>query len=273
MKDPFISVIVATFNCGRALPRCIESFNAQTYPNKELVIIDGASSDDTKRVIEANSARIAYWESKPDNGIYHAWNKALKHAKGDWLYFMGGDDRLWEPLVLSNVGGALRGAFPRYRVVYGRVNVLRSDDSLIMTAGVKWDRKKFLQVMSIPHQGVFHHRSLFELYGDFDETFPIAGDYEMLLRELKAKDPLFVPEVIVAGMGFGGCSSNYAHSLRALNDIYMVRRKHRVPDLPFVFLWVYFKALVRRAIAVTAGERAATRAGNLYRLITGRSSV
>jgi glycosyltransferase involved in cell wall biosynthesis len=273
MSEPLITVIIATYNCGTVLQRCLDSFAAQTYARKELVVIDGASTDNSMQVIEANSARIAYRESETDSGIYHAWNKALKHAKGDWIYFMGGDDRFLSPDVLKEMAAVLSGAFPEHRVVYGRVNVVRNDGFVIMTAGGPWDRKKFLQVMTLPHQGVFHHRSLFEVHGVFDESLRIAGDYEMLLRELKDRSPLFVPEIVVSDMGFGGSSSNYTHSFRTLNDIYRARRKHHIPDFPGTFYWVYFKALVRRFLTVTAGEEKANKAGNLYRRLTGRNPV
>lgn len=75
-----ISVIVATFNNEGTLQQCIDSVAGQTYPHKELIVIDGGSSDGTVEPLKANKEKIAYWVSEPDRGIYQAWNKALPKA-------------------------------------------------------------------------------------------------------------------------------------------------------------------------------------------------
>ncbi|MEY3882719.1 MAG: hypothetical protein RIQ94_3515, partial [Pseudomonadota bacterium] len=64
--------------------------------------------------------------------------------------------------------------------------------------GEPWGKVKerFKQIMSIPHPGLMHRRSLFEQNGNFDESFRIGGDYELLLRELKTADAVFIPDII-----------------------------------------------------------------------------
>ena len=99
---PKISIIVAVYNSKKTLQRCIDSVFSQTYPHKELIIIDGGSTDGTVDILRANNDKITYWKSEPDNGIYQAWNKALDHAKSDWICFLGADDYLWKPKVCFN---------------------------------------------------------------------------------------------------------------------------------------------------------------------------
>ena len=91
-KYPLISIIVAVYNGEKTLQRCIDSVFSQTYPHKELIIIDGGSTDGTVDILQTNNDKITYWKSEPDNGIYQAWNKALDHAKSDWICFLGSDD-------------------------------------------------------------------------------------------------------------------------------------------------------------------------------------
>ncbi|MBD1385507.1 glycosyltransferase [Mucilaginibacter rigui] len=89
-----VSVIIVTYNAAATLQACLDSIYKQTYPNIEIVVIDGKSTDDTVAILEANSSRIGYWKSEPDSGIYDAMNKATKKATGKWVYFLGADDAL-----------------------------------------------------------------------------------------------------------------------------------------------------------------------------------
>jgi glycosyltransferase involved in cell wall biosynthesis len=101
--NPLFTIIVAVLNNKEFLERCIESVNNQTYPHKELIIIDGGSTDGTVDILKDNDDRIAYWESKTDCGIYHAWNKALDHAHGECICFAGADDYFYNLQTLENI--------------------------------------------------------------------------------------------------------------------------------------------------------------------------
>jgi glycosyltransferase involved in cell wall biosynthesis len=81
------SVLIAVYNGAATLEKAIASFVEQTYANKELIIIDGGSTDGTQAILEKYSAEIAYWVSEKDRGIYHAWNKAVARATGEWIFF------------------------------------------------------------------------------------------------------------------------------------------------------------------------------------------
>ena len=241
-STPLISIIVAVFNGAKTLQQCIDSVAQQTYPNKELIIIDGGSTDGTVGLIKANQDKIAYWISEPDGGIYHAWNKALAHAKGEWICFLGADDFLWDAQVIELMSKQLEKLPSSIRVAYGQVMLLNHDAKPLYLVGDPWEKVKdcFKQMMSIPHQGVIHRHSLFDCHGKFDESFRIAGDYELLMRELKTEDASFLLNVVVAGMRQGGISSNPKGSLILLHEI---RRAQNMHGLPLGRLW--FFALVR----------------------------
>src|SRR4051812_6739568 len=96
-----ISVIVASFNAAKTIERCIDSFARQTYPNRELIVMDGASKDDTVEILKNRTQDITYWESQKDRGIYHAFNKAVDRTTGDWICFLGADDYFPEPEALE----------------------------------------------------------------------------------------------------------------------------------------------------------------------------
>ena len=273
IAEPLISVVVAVFNGVETLGRCIGSVTRQTYRHKELIIIDGGSVDGTKDVIEAHAPCIAHWESELDRGIYHAWNKALKVVQGDWVYFLGADDYFVDEHVLARVAPYLQDGGTDARVVYGRVHLVKADGSIIGTFGEAWNRKSFFQLMTLPHQGVFHHRSLFSTHGDFNEEFRIAGDYELLLRELKSHDPVFIPDGTIAAMQFGGMSSDGRLGLDTLREIKRARDFNGVTMVAPLWRWALVKAHVRRFLSRLLGDEWGRVVVNSYRRLTLRSPV
>ena len=94
VKQPVISIIIATMNASAHIGKCLESIAAQSFVAIEVVIIDGGSNDDTVSIVRSFSARPLQVYSGPDKGIYDALNKGSKIARGKWLYFMGADDLL-----------------------------------------------------------------------------------------------------------------------------------------------------------------------------------
>jgi glycosyltransferase involved in cell wall biosynthesis len=270
-ESRFFSIIISVFNGARTLQRCLDSIAAQTYASREILVVDGGSSDGTREILERNAKRLAWWVSEPDRGIYDAWNKALPHARGDWICFLGADDYLWAPDALARLAPALAKAYPPHRLVYGRVSVVNERGGEMAQAGEAWPRlrERFRELMCLPHTGLMHHRSLFETHGRFDESFHIGGDYEFLLRELQRGDALFVPDVIVAGMGHGGVSSDPAGSLAMLREFRRAQRKHGLPARRH---WVaaFARAHMRAWLWRLLGARAAAYVFDALRLLSGK---
>ena len=244
-SKPLISVIIAVYNGAKTLQRCIDSVSDQTYLNKEIIIIDGGSTDGTIEIIISNQNKIAYWKSEPDNGIYHAWNKALDHVSGDWIYFLGSDDYLWKNSVFEEImPHMIKAESQDIRMVYGQVAMVTEDDEINYIEGMPWEyiwRNAIVDgICTFAHQGMFHHRSLFELYGRFDESFKIIGDYELLIRAFKyGGDAYFINGFIVAGMQIGGISSNY---IKTVKEIAKARQKNklRVITIPWLISYAWF---------------------------------
>jgi hypothetical protein len=117
---------------------------------------------------------------------------------------------------------------------------------------------------------MMHHRSLFEEHGPFNESFRIAGDYEMLLRELKYADALFIPNLIVAGVSQGGISSDPASALLVLSESRRAQRMHG-QKLPSVrWLQSVIKVYLRLLLWHLLGEQVARNALDLGRQILGQ---
>ena len=225
-----ITIIVATFNCAATVGRCLESIRRQDIEKSdlELIVIDGGSSDSTLKEIDAYSADLSYFESSPDRGIAHAWNKGIARMTGDWALFLGADDCLWSPRSLRLMASRLRTTPVDRKVVYGNVVGVRADGERYGLLTRAWNHSRFVHFGYFCHQGVFQHKDLFSEFGLFDESFRYALDYEFLLRYLVDHDAVYIPDVTVTAFQRGGCSNRPEELVRSVRETRLARRKHGI---------------------------------------------
>lgn len=88
-----ISVITVVYNNVSAIRQTMESFFAQTWAEKEYIVIDGGSTDGTADIVREYSQRLSYWCSEPDEGLYDAMNKGILHCSGDWIIVLNSGDQ------------------------------------------------------------------------------------------------------------------------------------------------------------------------------------
>jgi glycosyltransferase involved in cell wall biosynthesis len=229
-----ITVVIATLNVGSCLQGCLDSYRMQTWQMKELIIVDGGSTDDTVEIIRRNEEYISFWLSERDGGIYDAWNKALKHATGTWVLFRGADDRFWADNTLERAVEGLRKAAPNELVCYGSIACVDDEQRIVGLIGAPWNESKdrFLREMCIPHAGAFHHIELFRQFGEFDTTYRIAGDYDFLLRVLVDRNVAgkFLPGIVVTRMHGGGVS--HRHGVLTKMESIAALRRNGVSRMP-----------------------------------------
>lgn len=270
---PLISVIVAVYNGRATLQQCIDSVASQTLQDVELIVVDGGSTDGTVDLLISSASKLSYWISEPDKGIYNAWNKALRHANGEWICFLGADDYLWSNDALARMAGVLKTLPSGTQIAYGQVMLLGVDDAPLYAVGEPYSLKPGQQadVMGLPpHPGLMHRRAVFEVRGGFDESFRIAGDTELLLRELQCGSARFVPGVIVAGMRQGGISSKPANVLKSLRELRRVQRKHGIRWPGVALTLARLRASVRWILWSVMGERITRRALDFGRKLLGK---
>jgi len=205
---PLMSVVIVCFNAAGTISDAIKSVAAQQRDDVELVVIDGNSSDGTVEVIERHAGLIDYWVSEPDTGIYNAWNKAILAAKGRYIAFIGADDVLLPGAL--DAYARLIACCPEAELLSSRVRYGEGARARVIGSPWQWDR--FRRHMSIAHVGSMHRRSLFERIGLYDESFAIAGDYELLLRAGPTLCTAYMTD-ITAVMGTGGISSGRSRAV------------------------------------------------------------
>lgn len=183
---PLLSIVTVVFNGATHLDQAIRSVIDQTYPNIEYLIIDGGSSDGTLDIIKSNEARIDYWVSEPDKGIYDALNKGLTRVKGDLIGLLSADD-YYEPDVLRLVANAFADAAAP-GIYFGNSYILQEDLGLRYLSIA---RLQLWRGMTFKHQAMFIDRQIHQRIGLYNISYRIAGDYEFVLRAMKNQVPFY----------------------------------------------------------------------------------
>lgn len=204
-KSPVVTIVTVVFNGEKHLEKTIKSVIGQTYKNIEYIIIDGGSTDGTLDIIRKYENTIDYWVSEQDAGIYDAWNKGVSLSTGEWIAFLGADDKYMENAIMEYINylNALESVNPEF--ISSKVNII-SNGKKLRVIGEKWTWNVFKKYMNTAHVGSLHNRSLFTKYGLFDKEYGICGDYELLLRPRKNLRAEFVNSV-TANMELGGISN------------------------------------------------------------------
>ena len=191
------TVITINLNNVDGLRRTIKSVVSQTYDDYEYVIIDGGSTDGSVDIIKDYENKISYWVSENDRGIYHAMNKGVKVARGEYLIFINSGDMLYNDTVLSNVNQQIKNE----DIIIG--NVLAPNTRTIISPPPLNGKLTMYHLFSgaIPHQGTFVKLALQQKH-PFDETLRIAADWKFFLQSIV----------------FDNCSVKYINICVALYD-------------------------------------------------------
>ncbi len=200
---PFISIIIPTYNSETTLARALSSIYDQTFRDVEVLIIDSLSTDSTLAIAKEFKDRLELIKiySERDEGIYDAMNKGIKLAKGNWLYFMGSDDMLFENDTLKKIEINLRKTDAR--IIYGNVFSTRFNGIYDGEFNCSKLAKK-----NICHQAIFFHTSIFKKIGIFNLKYKAHADWDHNIRcfcSAKVKNK-FV-NITVANYADGGFSS------------------------------------------------------------------
>ncbi len=233
-RGPRISVVMAVWNAVGTLQAALDSIFEQTYDNLEVVIADGGSTDGTVAILERNAGRIGWWASGPDKGVFDAWNTGLAHATGDFICFLGADDRYHAPDVMAQVAAALVADAGEHRILYGSVMFHKPDGTIWHNRSRDWGkgkRRRFRRGEMVPHPATFHHRTVFDDVGGFDTSFRISGDYEFLLRAFAREQPARI-DVVVVDMAAGGLSTSPTFRVKQVREVYRARYKNGAAKLP-----------------------------------------
>ena len=228
MSTPFFTIITATFNAGATLPRLLDSLAAQTCRDFELVIQDGASSDNTLEIVEAYKERLPAVSigSESDAGIYDAWNKALPRIRGQWVIFLGADDALLNAETLANV--YKKAVELPDSVTFAAGDVVIFDDATDISLQYGLDENALARLRageSAVHSGLFQRSSVFR-QGGFDARYAVSGDHDFVLSHWQKPSDGIRLGIPVTRMAIGGTTSSLHNVFRFRCEFARVMKKH-----------------------------------------------
>lgn len=226
------SIITATFNSGGTIRDTIESVLAQSYPNYEHIIVDGASNDRTLEIVKSYEPRYGSRlkvVSERDHGIYDAMNKGIALADGDVVGILNSDDFFTSPDVLARVSEVMKNQ--ELDAVYGDIHFVDAED---LTKCVRYySSRMFRRWMMLfgyqpAHPSFYCRKICYDKYGNFDLSFRVAADFEHLLRLIKKHriNIRYIPMDFVTMREGGASTSGLTSHKRILTDHYKAYRKH-----------------------------------------------
>jgi glycosyltransferase involved in cell wall biosynthesis len=178
------SIVIPSYNQGKFLEKTIYSIINQDYPNFEIIIIDGGSTDNTLSIIKTYEAYISYWVSEPDAGQANALNKGFRFAKGDIFAWQNSDD-IYLPGAFS-IAAKIFSMNYNIQVCYGNWYSIDENDIVLDVHYALKPRKPFSPYENIDayNQCMFWRRGAHERFGLFDEALYQKMDTDMILRFL-----------------------------------------------------------------------------------------
>jgi glycosyltransferase involved in cell wall biosynthesis len=174
-----ISIIIPVYNGTNHVQLCMASIAAQQCNDVEIVCINDGSTDETLDLLQKNLPLTGMaWQlhSQPNQGTYAAMNKGISLAKGDWLFFLGIDDRLARPEVLAAVLPHLD--VNKAELVYGDVQLTSNGQAY----NGAYTLHRLYYESNICHQAMFYHRSVFDRIGNYNTTYRIWADWDLNIR-------------------------------------------------------------------------------------------
>lgn len=180
MSQPRISIITACYNARATISETLSSVIGQRYPNTELIVIDGGSTDGTVDVIKSFGGAIHKLISESDRGLADAWNKGLSYATGDIIGLLNADDYYASDTFQSVVEAF--GAWSEPVIGYGNVTLVDEGRVRATIVGRQKRRIGLVNGFGFMHPSVVFTRDVLAINGLFDTKRRVAVDTDWLLR-------------------------------------------------------------------------------------------
>jgi len=212
-----ISIITITFNSENSILQTLQSVKNQSFNNYEYLLIDGGSKDATLNIANKQN-HISKLISEPDKGIYDALNKGIKNSTGEIIGFLNSDDTFYDENSLQHIVDAFD---KNTDCVFGDLIYTDKNEKIKRVwKGSAFKKGAFKKGWMPAHPTFYCRRSVYEKLGLYDDSFKIAGDFELMLRFLEKHNirSKYIPKTLV-NMKVGGASNNGLKSkLDILNE-------------------------------------------------------
>lgn len=193
---PMISVVIPSLNQGQYIEETIFSVFGQQYPNLEIIVIDGGSTDNTVEILENYSSKLSYWHSRKDNGQADAINQGMNLSSGDILCWLNSDD-MYLPGTLLDIGKRFYRSVDKYHLVYGAAVTINQIDGKLdggAQTAAPFDAFKLTYFDYIVQPSSFWTRKLWYKTGELNTTYNYVLDWEWFIRASRITQFEYVPK-------------------------------------------------------------------------------
>ena len=201
-----INLITISYNSENSISATFQSVKNQSFKNYEYLLIDGGSKDETLTIANKQD-HITKIVSEPDKGIYDAINKGIKNSTGEIIGFLNSDDSFYDENSLKYIADAFD---KDTDCVFGDLIYTDKDENITRVwKGSAFKKGAFNKSWMPAHPTFYCRRSVYEKLGLYDDSFKIAGDFELMLRFLEKHNirSKYIPKTLV-NMKIGGTSNN-----------------------------------------------------------------
>lgn len=225
--SPLISIITVVYNGGQTILPTLQSVLGQSLENKEYIVVDGASKDNTLELLAPYRSQIAHLISEPDKGLYDAMNKGLKLASGQYVLFMNAGDCFYSSVTLADMFSELGAA--EADVIYGETMMVNEagEELGLRSERLPLSLPKRLTARSMQRGMVVCHQSFAvkrPLAGTYDTSWRYCADVDWVIRCLKVAKKSHRYSGIVCKFLEGGLSRKKLKG--SLKERYEVLKKH-----------------------------------------------
>ena len=230
MNQKPVTIITVCRNHAKELEKTIQSVESQTWQEKEFLVIDGASTDETTKVIRQHESSITRWISEPDQGIYDAMNKGVQLAQGQWVIFMNAGDTFASTDTLQRVFQESQEA----DVIYG--DVIKGD--IVKKAEAPHNAHR----MFFCHQSAFVRTSCLKAF-PFDTSHLMSADFKQIKQLYLSGKTFRQLDFPVANFDTQGVS-NTSRSMGLYDNIRVIRETDCFLDQIRLLPRLYFTYLL-----------------------------
>jgi len=223
-----VSIITISYNSSSTIEKTLKSVASQSYPNIEHIIVDGGSKDNTIDICNSYS-HISKIISETDKGVYDAFNKGLKLAKGDIIGFLNADDTFYNENSIQEIVAAFNQN--NVSIVYGNLDYINEKGKIVRNWISRPYKQGLVKNAWMPAHPTFYcKKEVYDRLGGYNDSFKIGGDFELCLRFLEVNNinSFFLDKklikMLIGGISNSGLKSKwtiYKEELRAfrINEI------------------------------------------------------
>lgn len=236
--QPKLSIITATYNAGQHIPELSASIAKVPADHVEWVVIDGGSRDGTVEFLR-QQAVAHYLLSEADAGIYDAMNKGVRASRGQYLLFLGADDRLIDGSI-ERLLAAIDAQEQPADIVLGKVEL---EGTGVFTSRLGWLTNV---INSVHHQGALYARSLFADFR-YRTDVPVVADYELNFLAFRRGVTTLKTDVLIAYCGGDGISRT-TRQIGLYRSMHRLRRSHLGQWESLAYLAIGLTNVARRKV-------------------------